>query len=135
MILPRQTWNEKNDWQRLSSIRKLRRQRSHALCGWPRLIKGTVASRQRPADPYCNHKKNCYPNNSKELNAFLKTEVSPELARRALSKIFECLYGAEEDGHISFAVEKEWNTFVVCAVADELATISLCCRQPNRDEG
>ena len=75
-----------------------------------------------------------YPKTFDELSKFLKTEVSPELARRALAAIFVCLYGSDgDDGRVSFESEREWDTFVVCHVADELATIRLYCEQPNRD--
>lgn len=75
-----------------------------------------------------------FPKTSEELNEFLETEVSPELARSALAAIFVCLYGTVQDGAVRFVDEKEWDTSVVCEVADELSTVGLYCDQPNRDE-
>ncbi len=72
-----------------------------------------------------------------ELNDFLDTVVSPEDARSALSAIFVCLYGTNDEraaGGVSFATEKPWSDLVVCNVADELASIGLFCDQPDREE-
>jgi len=90
---------------------------------------------ERPAYALRNDDMDCYPKNVDDLNEFLDTAVSPQVARRTLAAIFACLYGTEEgDGQRSFLAEKQWDTHVLCDVADELATIGLYCDQPERDE-